>query len=527
MKQDSKGLQTWTIRDRTNSKSQKATERLITLMIVNNEFLEKITPLLADPSILPSSGYAQTVVHWVLNYGKKYGRAPRKGIETIFADYKDKMADDEPSIELIGGFLNRLNREYLQGEYEDVDVGFELERAEEFLQECAITENNKAVSAATKAGDVKGALEVRKAFVVPTLDNGKVDLLTTLQNHAIDSLEFANEDIPPPEYILSPWLTDGSITEIYSERGIGKTWLGLIIATVVTRGNKSSLNIGPWKAETPSGVLYVDGEMSQWDLSDRIKKLKTPLGRESDDDSRLDIVSANRMAKQDHKQIRISDPAWRDVFYDYLAERKDYQLMILDNISALCPGLDENSKQDWDPLNQWMLSLRHLGVAVIFFHHSGKKGSQRGTSSREDTVDNVLKLSRPDGYRTDQGAFFKIDFEKNRNVKPGESLTPFTLKVIDSKRGGLTWTEEINPRWQMKAQVLALVDDGKWKKKQIAKYFDVRPPRITQICTEARKKNYMEDDSDRLTRDGRHFIKDVDLEEIYGESLGEEIKKKN
>src|SRR3712207_8616616 len=42
--------------------------------------------------------------------------------------------------------------------------------------------------------------------------------------------------------------------------------------------------------------------------------------------------------------------------------------------------------------------------AVLFIHHQGKGGTQRGTSRKEDVLDTVIALRRPDDYSPAEGA---------------------------------------------------------------------------------------------------------------------------
>ena len=50
------------------------------------------------------------------------------------------------------------------------------------------------------------------------------------------------------------------------------------------------------------------------------------------------------------------------------------------------------------PVQEWILQLRRRGISVLIVHHAGKGGDQRGTSAKEDVLDTVIKLSRPDDY---------------------------------------------------------------------------------------------------------------------------------
>jgi putative DNA primase/helicase len=72
---------------------------------------------------------------------------------------------------------------------------------------------------------------------------------------------------------------------------------------------------------------------------------------------------------------------------------------------------------------------------VILVHHAGKSGQQRGTSQREDTLDYVIKLSRPLGYQPTEGARFIIEFEKGRDLY-GEDvkIIEATMKTSPDKK---------------------------------------------------------------------------------------------
>jgi putative DNA primase/helicase len=65
-------------------------------------------------------------------------------------------------------------------------------------------------------------------------------------------------------------------------------------------------------------------------------------------------------------------------------------------------------------MQELVLSLRRSGTTTLIVHHSGKGGQQRETSRREDVLDSVISLRRPDGYEPSEGARFEVHFEKSR-----------------------------------------------------------------------------------------------------------------
>jgi putative DNA primase/helicase len=113
-------------------------------------------------------------------------------------------------------------------------------------------------------------------------------------------------------------------------------------------------------------------------------------------------------------------------------------LLILDNLSALCRSGNENDGQDWLPVQEWILGLRRRGISVLFVHHSGKNKSQRGTSKREDLLDTVIALKNPSDYEASQGLRCEIHFEKVRSLI-GEAARPFEVRMEGDPENGATW----------------------------------------------------------------------------------------
>ena len=105
-------------------------------------------------------------------------------------------------------------------------------------------------------------------------------------------------------------------------------------------------------------------------------------------------------------------------------------LIVVDNIATLCRGGKENEAESWATLQAWALEQRRAGRAVLFLHHAGKGGDQRGTSAREDIMDTVIKLSRPADYQATEGARMIVDFTKARGIM-GEDAEAFEAQLAD------------------------------------------------------------------------------------------------
>lgn len=229
-----------------------------------------------------------------------------------------------------------------------------------------------------------------------------------------------------PESILSPWLCSQSLSMIYSWRGTGKTWVALNIAYAVATGG-SFLR---WKAEQPIKVLYIDGEMPAYSLKERLEKIAGVMPHP-------EILRILTPDFQPSGIPDLSNGQGQEEFESVI--EADTKLIIVDNISALCRTGKENESESWMPVQEWALRMRAKGISVLFIHHAGKGGGQRGSSKREDILDTVINLKRPMDYKQDQGACFEVHFEKARHIH-GDETNPFLARLETDPNERSIWT---------------------------------------------------------------------------------------
>ena len=178
---------------------------------------------------------------------------------------------------------------------------------------------------------------------------------------------------------------------IYSPRGVGKTLLGLSVGYAVASGDKFL----EWSAPEPRSVLYVDGEMTAAEMQHRLAAIVAGFKREA-------APNYFRMLSADVTERGLPDlatPEGQRMFDDAIG---DAELTTLDNISTLCRSGKENEAESWQSVQDWMLGHRRAGRSILFDHHAGKGGGQRGTSKREDVLDSVIALRRPSDYRPEE-----------------------------------------------------------------------------------------------------------------------------
>jgi len=335
--------------------------------------------------------------------------------------------------------------------------------------------------------------------ITESIDNAKPSILDVISDSIISDQELISMDLPERKYYLSPWLRDKTVSLVYSKRGVGKTWFGLSVSLAITR----NVPIGKWETDNLVDVLYIDGEMSINELRERIGMLSKNL---PDPVSHFKLLSADYMVGNDNLAPKISDHEWREAIYQFLKDSREYKVVILDNLSCLTPGIDENDKQSWDSVNQWLISLRFLGVAVIMFHHAGKKGDQRGTSAREDNIDIAIYLESPKGHRPEEGAVFDVQFLKTRGIK-GDGVEKFRLR-FEEQDGGLTWKTDVCGN-DNKRMIIAMLGQG-FKQKEIESTLGISKGYVSQVKKKAMSDGMLNKDNS-FTDDGKRNFSSVDI----------------
>jgi len=215
---------------------------------------------------------------------------------------------------------------------------------------------------------------------------------------------------------------------VHAERGIGKTFFALSCAYAVATGGQF-LN---FKAPTARHVLYIDGEMPATAMQERLMQLKLS---QPADEVLLKLITPDLQPK-DQGSINISDPAFQAALR---LEVEHADLIVIDNISTLVRGGKENESESWLPVQDWALRQRAEGRSVLWVHHSGKGGQQRGTSRREDVLDTSIGLKRPPNYSPEQGAVFEVHFQKSRGFT-GEDAQPLEASMVIDDRGRQKWS---------------------------------------------------------------------------------------
>ena len=274
--------------------------------------------------------------------------------------------------------------------------------------------------------------------------------------------------LAPRETVVAPWLPSKGLAMIYGPRGIGKTHVTLGAAYAIASGGVFLR----WTAAVPKRVLILDGEMPAVALQERLAAIAA--------------ASPNKPPAPDFLRVLSIDLQERGLDLGNEADQRTIagdldgaDVIFCDNISTLAKAGRENEAESWLPVQEWALEQRRAGRSVVFVHHAGKGGAQRGTSRREDVLDTVIALRRPADHQADQGARFEVHFEKNRGFH-GDAAKPFEASL-----GAMGWTTRDLADADM-ARVVVLSAEN-MSVREIAQKTGIPKSRVSRLQVQARE----------------------------------------
>ncbi len=135
----------------------------------------------------------------------------------------------------------------------------------------------------------------------------------------------------------------------------------------------------------------------------------------------------------------------------------------------------ENEGESWIPVQNWLIKHRSQGRSVVVIDHANKEGGVRGSSRKEDVLDNVICLRRPDDFdESTDGAKFEVHFTKARSIF-GKDIKPIVASLENNDLGEWSWQYIVTKR----EQALLYKDEG-LSQIEIAKRLDVNKSTVSK-----------------------------------------------
>ena len=234
-----------------------------------------------------------------------------------------------------------------------------------------------------------------------------------------DWADYLDLDIKEPEFIIERLFKTKSINFISGPKGNGKTEWTLGLTDILSKGGEF-LN---YKVNEPCPVIYVDGEMDEFDLIERripYTQVRAPKPHyfniihyaQQEDQTIPDI-------KFEHGQDLILKKA-----KEIIEKTGKSPVLVLDNLRSLS-NYKENDSDDWRPIGVWLKNLRALDIITIVIDHHGKgeNAGPRGSSSKTDWANVSIFIKKVDKGRSKGAMRMEIKFDKARGLRPDETET--------------------------------------------------------------------------------------------------------
>ena len=313
----------------------------------------------------------------------------------------------------------------------------------------------------------------------------KADWIEQLVKATCPSKDLAKVDLPEREKILGEWLKETDLGFIYAPRGLGKTWYALHLGRKIAEGG----SVGPWVVHNPFRVLYVDGEMA----FDEIRKRDGALAAAETDG--LLYLQHEVLFQRTERVLNLANPMVQDAILE-MCKKDGIKVLILDNLSCLFKGVNENDADAWEKVLPWLLALRRARITVIIVAHAGRNGLMRGTSRREDAADWIVSLEEAkDITETEQGARFIALFVKKRTTT-GEEFPTLEWRFTKAGEDG-----RVNVTWKKISPVQLLrqcIEDGLTSATDIAEEMEISKATACRLAAKAIKEGW-------LKKDGREY----------------------
>lgn len=408
---------------------------IIIALITSTEFCQNIQDIWNVQYL--ESDSAKRIALWVWEYFEKYNKAPGKELESIYySKLQEGKIPEKIAEEIEQDILPGLSAEYESGVVKDID--FILEQTQKYFGRRHLILHIDEIQGLLEKAELDKANDLALGFKDITLSVNKID------NFIQTTDEIRKKDKKKQRKLMSPWLIEGQTTIIYANAGCGKTLLAVLIAYMLglRHYDTDDCEIGEWFVHEPTGTLYIDGEMGEKQMVERVNQYEW-LGKQKAS-LKMQLFSIPEYQLETQDSFYLSERKNQKKIIDWLKEHPDYKLVVLDSISTLFGLKEENDNSEWNnKVSPLLRDLRALNVACLILHHSGKdkKRGLRGASSMEAMAQNIFKLSSHPNKNLDDGeAWFVLTKDKLRAA--GKSFKTFALRFFQNE-------QQTETRWEL------------------------------------------------------------------------------
>jgi hypothetical protein len=403
-------------------------------LITSTEYCSSIKPVWNDLYIESPTG--KRLSSWCWEYFEEYQKAPKRNIEKIyFAKLKEGKQNKDLFAEIEEEILPGLSKEY---ENSDFNLERLVKKTNEYFSTRHLKIHSETIQALTEAGKIEDAEKLAADFKPLSI------ISTSLDSFIVSAFQIREKKRNPPKVLLSPWLREGETTILYANYGVGKSLLAIHIAYVLGLHEYDSKKseIGEWQVKTPTGCLYIDGELGELEMEERIRGFEW-LGPQSNK-HKMKVLAIPEYQLATEDSFYLSERKNQLKLIKWLQEHPTYKLIVLDSASTLFGLVEENDNSEWSAkVNPFLRDLRALGVHCLLLHHAGKdnKRGLRGASAMGAMASFIFRLYNHEDKDIDEGeAWFVLTKDKQR--AKGFTFKPFGLHYSQEDNNSETHWED-------------------------------------------------------------------------------------
>ncbi len=236
-------------------------------------------------------------------------------------------------------------------------------------------------------------------------------------DRARDKIKFLHEyadNVGDPKWLIPNMLPSRGVGMIYGESGSYKSFLTLDMALCLAFGIPGQWSAPPVKND----VLFFAGEGPVSTAKKRWPAWMEWQGIEFRNDHRFLI--------KDRVPLYTDTAAWENVKADLAELDAKPSLIVIDTLTRLLTGLDENSAKDATMVTTFLEQLaRYYECFVLAVHHTGKDQSKgaRGSSAFYANMDTVISTKLKQG-----GTELRVRKQKDADVT--DEVGYFAVKEV-------------------------------------------------------------------------------------------------
>jgi hypothetical protein len=335
---------------------------------------------------------------------------------------------DEAEEELITKLLARLNQKYVEGDFEDIALPYELEKAERYLQKLALTKNKESVDEALRNDFVDEALRIKESFTLPSLSHASIGVDLMGDPTELEKLSAVKDEqglFSLPGYLgleLGP-VYRGDLWAFLAAMKVGKTWwLSKVARIAVSKG---------------FNVFFASLEMSMRKMILRFTQPMTNMIKPQDRGRIIKYPYFSCMNNINQKRCRERMDAYRPVEVCTFCSRSRDWWTRLKFDPELC----------WREMKLDKNPLLNIDNSIKALKRNGKRNGRHGClhinsySPRTTTVDEVIQdMKQIESYKGIKFDVFISDYADNFRDQ-GEYR--HQLHEIWSKHKGLGLDEDM------------------------------------------------------------------------------------